>query len=93
MAVVQKSKTNGLKFYLAADDFPRSILPISARAIRIDIVFGVYNLLLIQNPERIRRSTYPLQFTIIIRSQTVCQWQSLLSDSKNGSLTILLTNE
>ena len=49
--------------------FPRSILPISARAIRIDIMFGVYNLLLIQNPERIRRSTYPLQFTIIIRSQ------------------------
>lgn len=56
-------------------------------------MFDVYNLLLIQNPERIRRSTYPLQFTIIIRSQTVCQWQSLLSDSKNESLTILLTNE
>ena len=83
MAVVEKCKPSGKNFEQMASDMLEFIRSTTKQAERIDIVFDVYRKSSIKNAERLRRSSAKLNFSRIVSSQVIRQWNNFLSSSQN----------
>ena len=82
MALVQKCKPPGKTFKQMASDMLELIFPTTKQAERIDIVFDVYRES-IKNAERLHRSSVELNFSRIMSSQVIRQWNNFSSTSQN----------
>ena len=74
MAVVQKCKPNGKAFEQMASDMLELFLSTTKQAERIDIVFYVFRKSSIKNAEKLCRSSAKLNFSRIVSSQVIRQW-------------------
>ena len=74
MAVVQKCKPNGKTFEQMASDMLELFLSTTKQAERIDIVFYVFRKSSIKNAEKLCRSSVKLNFSRIVSSQVIRQW-------------------
>ena len=66
-----------------SENLLNSMLKTSRNASQIHVAFGVYKSDLIKDTERIRRSSWKLQFRTIVASQKIKQWNQFLSSGHN----------
>ena len=84
MAFVKKLKVkSNVTFKEMSEKLLDEILKTSRNASQIHVVFDVYKTDSIKNAERIRRSSWQLQFHTIVASQKIKQWNQFLSSGDN----------